>query len=149
MPDRRMLIAALLLVAGAAGAQPRDPGPAMVQVVLDQLAAFRRGDWPAAYGFASSAIRAQFAPDAFREMVTRGYAPIARSASATVRRVDVLDPRRGLVEMRVEGQDGERIDALYEVVREPGGWRINGVLARPAEPGVTASAPPGRPPSTG
>jgi hypothetical protein len=149
MPDRRTLIAALLLVAGAAAAQPRDPEPAMVQTVLDQLAAFRRGDWTAAYGFASSAIRAQFGPEAFREMVTRGYAPIARSASATVRRVEVLDPRRGLVELRVEGQDGERIDALYELVEEQGAWRINGVLARPAEPGVTAAAGAGRPASTG
>jgi hypothetical protein len=110
----------------------------MAQTVLDQLAAFRRGDWAAAYAFASSAIQAQFAPEAFRAMVTRGYAPIARSASVTVGRVEALDGQHGLVEVRVEGENGETIDALYELVQEQGAWRVNGVLARPAERGTTA-----------
>jgi hypothetical protein len=73
-------------------------------------------------------------------MVTGGYAPIARSASATVSRVEVVDPTHGLVEVRVEGANGETIDALYELVDEQGKWRINGVLTRPVE-GATAAAP--------
>jgi hypothetical protein len=112
----------------------------MARTVLDQLAAFRRGDWAAAYAFASSAIQAQFGPEAFRAMVTRGYAPIARSVSVTVGRVETLDGRRGLVEVRVEGDDGEAIDALYELVEEQGAWRVNGVVTRPVERGTTARA---------
>jgi hypothetical protein len=133
-----------LIIAAGAGAQPADQGAAMARTVLDQLAAFRRGDWTAAYAYASSAIQAQFGPEAFRAMVTRGYAPIARSASATVGRVEALDGQRGLVEVRVEGENGETIDALYELVEEQGAWRVNGVLARPVERGTTASVRAGR-----
>jgi hypothetical protein len=129
-----------LLLAAPAGGQPADQGPAMARTVIDQLAAFRRGDWAAAYAFASSAIRAQFAPEAFRAMVTQGYAPIARSVRATVGRVEALDGQHGLVEVRVEGENGETIDALYELVEEHGAWRVNGVVTRPVELGRTARA---------
>ncbi|HZS34233.1 MAG TPA: DUF4864 domain-containing protein [Methylomirabilota bacterium] len=147
-PDRRsaargaaaaLLALALLALAGPASPQDR----AMVDAVLQQLAAFRRGDWAGAYAFASSAIQAQFGLDAFREMVTRGYAPIARSARATVRRVERLGPHRGLVAVRVDGQDGDAIEALYEMVDEGGAWRVNGVAARPVDPGVPARGTPG------
>jgi len=110
----------------------------MAQTVLDQLAAFRRGDWAGAYAFAAEPIRARFTLAAFREMVTRGYGPIARSARGDVRRTEVLDPQHGLVEIRVEGQDGQVIEAVYELVDEGGQWRITGVVARPVEDGVTA-----------
>ena len=132
----------LIALLAPAGAQPADQGAAMARTVLDQLAAFRRGDWAAAYAFASSAIQAQFAPEAFRAMVTLGYAPIARSATATVNRVESLDGQHGLVEVRVEGVDGGTIDALYDLVEEQGAWRVNGVMTRPAGRGSTTSAGP-------
>ena len=44
------------------------------------------------------------------------------------------------MEVRVEGANGETIDALYELVDEQGQWRINGVLTRPVE-GATAAVP--------
>ena len=136
----RLLALAFLLgtvPAEAQGVEP--PATAMTRTVLDQLAAFRRGDWNAAYGYASTAIQAQFTPEAFRQMVTGGYAAIARSAQGVVRRTEVLDARRGFVELRVEGQAGETVDALYELVEESGGWRINGVVTRPVAGGPTAS----------
>jgi hypothetical protein len=135
----------VLLALTGVGAQPADQGAAMTRTVLDQLAAFRRDDWVSAYAFASSGIQTQFAPEAFRAMVTQGYAPIARSRTATVSRVEALDSQRGLVEVRVEGENGETIDALYELVEEQGAWRVNGVLTRPVERGTTASADAGRP----
>jgi Domain of unknown function (DUF4864) len=112
----------------------------MARTVLDQLEAFRRGDWATAYGYASSAIQTQFPPEAFRAMVMGGYAPIARSVSATVSRTEALDAQHGLVEVRVEGENGETIDALYELVEEHGAWRVNGVVTRPVERGPTASS---------
>lgn len=130
-----------LLLAGPAAAQPSDAerqSAAMQQTVLDQLAAFRRGDWAGAYGFASETIRMQFTPEAFRQMVTRGYAPIAHSASATVLQTHIDSPRRGYVEVRVQGQNGQVIDALYELVEEQGAWKVNGVLTKPAESGDLA-----------
>jgi hypothetical protein len=143
------LVAGLALAPVPAGAQGADPqATAMIRAVLDQLAAFRRGDWSAAYGYASAAIQAQFPPEAFRQMVTGGYASIARSAQGTVLRTEVLDARRGYVEIRVEGQDGQTVDALYELVEESGAWRVNGVVTRPVARGSTASlrAAPSRAP---
>ena len=144
-----LLLALSLWSLGPARAEAPDaegPAAAMAQTVLDQLAAFRRGDWAGAYAFAAEPIKARFSLDAFREMVTGGYAPIARSARGTVRQTEVLDPQHGLVEVRVEGQDGQVIEAVYELVEEQGMWRIAGVLARPVEAEVTAGvpAPPGR-----
>jgi MoaA/NifB/PqqE/SkfB family radical SAM enzyme len=78
-------------------------------------------------------------------MVTQGYAAIARSASAAVGRVEALDGQRGLVEVRVEGENGETIDALYELVEEQGAWRVNGVMTRPVTRGTTARVGPDRP----
>jgi uncharacterized protein DUF4864 len=131
---------ALLTLAATAAGQGADPRADMARTVLDQLAAFRRDDWTAAYGYASAAIQSRFGLEEFRQMVTGGYGPIARSASATVSHVEVVDPSHGLVEVRVEGANGETVDALYEVVDEQGQWRINGVLTRPVE-GATAALP--------
>jgi hypothetical protein len=138
----------VLLAPAVARAQPADQGAAMTRTVLDQLAAFRRDDWTGAYAFASASIQAQFGPEAFRAMVTQGYAQIARSRAATVGRVESLDSHHGLVEVRVEGENGETIDALYELVEEQGAWRVNGVLTRPVERGPTASVGTGLPAPT-
>jgi uncharacterized protein DUF4864 len=131
---------ALLTVAATATGQGADPRADMARTVLDQLTAFRRDDWAAAYAYASATIQSRFDLEAFRQMVTGGYAPIARSTTATVSHVEVVDPSHGLVEVRVEGANGEMIDALYELVDEQGQWRINGVLTRPVE-GATAAVP--------
>ncbi|MBI3455198.1 MAG: DUF4864 domain-containing protein [Candidatus Rokubacteria bacterium] len=140
----------VVAVTASVGAQPGDAeiqAAAMTQTVLEQLAAFRRGDWATAYTFASAGIQARFSPEAFREMVTRGYAPIAHSVGATVLGTQIADPRHGYVEIRVHGQNGETIDALYELVEEQGAWKIDGVLTKPAErgdlarPGPAPSAP--------
>lgn len=144
-PAARVLTAGLALACAMAPGSPRAAAQsvepqltAMTRTVLDQLAAFRRGDWSAAYGYASSAIQAQFSPESFRQMVTGGYAAIARSLQGTVLRAEALDARRGLVEVRVDGVDGETVDALYELVEESGAWRVNGVVTRPAGRGSTA-----------
>lgn len=118
-------------LAGPAAAQPRFDldGP---DVILRQLAAFRVGDYRAAYSFASAEIQARFDPAAFEKMVRGGYPQIARSTDAWVTEV-----RRGpdgslYVRLRIRGADGVFIEALYELVWEELGWRINGVVAKPA-----------------
>lgn len=133
-----MTLVALLWLVSTAVAQQSDAerqAAAMTQTVLQQLEAFRRGDWTTAYGFASSTIQSRFTSEAFREMVTRGYAPIARPLQSRVLATRVIDPQHGLVEIRVEGQNGETVDAVYELLEEQGAWKINGVIARPVQRG--------------
>ena len=134
----RALGLALLLVAAPAAGQGADPRAEMTRTVLDQLAAFRRDDWTAAYTYAASTIQARFGLEAFRQMVTGGYTEIARSVRATVSHVEMIDAGHGLVEVRVDGENGRTVDALYELVDEQGNWRIEGVLTRPVD-GATAS----------
>jgi hypothetical protein len=139
-----MALLAPAWLAGPAAGQPGDAerqAAAMIRTVLQQLEAFRRADWAAAYGFASSSIRARFTPEAFREMVTGGYAPIARPLQSWVLATRALDAQHGLVEIRVEGQNGETVDALYELVEEQGVWKIGGVIARPVPQGPLTLIP--------
>jgi hypothetical protein len=130
-------LAAVGVFGSVAAAQPddRQQETAMAQTVLDQLAAFRRGDWPGAYAFASASIQERYTLEAFREMVTRGYRPIAQPMQSRVLKALALDSQRGFVELRVEARDGDTIDALYELILEQGRWRINGVIARPVATG--------------
>ena len=134
----------LLLAAAPAAGQGTDPRAEMTRTVLDQLAAFRRDDWAGAYTYAASSIQARFGLEAFRQMVTGGYAEIARSLRATVSHVELVDAGHGLVQVRVDGANGQTVDALYELVDEQGSWRIEGVLTRPVD-GATASLIGGAP----
>jgi hypothetical protein len=85
-------------------------------------------------------IQGQFTLDSFREMVSRGYAPIAQSAAATVLRTEVVGAARGYVAVRVHGQNGQTVDALYDLVEERGAWKVNGVVTKPAERGELTRA---------
>lgn len=143
MKASRALLAAVLVAALAApvGAQstPDADLAHAAAVVLQQLDAFRRGDFGTAYGFASTMIRGMFDPAAFERMVTTGYPEIAKSTSAYV-----ADGRHGPDEsvqlvVKIRGANGNVIEALYELVREGGVFRINGVLVRPDD-GASASA---------
>jgi len=135
---RTQWIIALLLVggAGAAGAIAQEPvDPEVKQVILRQLAAFRAGDYRAAYAFASREIQARFDVEAFEHMVKAGYPQIARSTHAWVNAGRSTPDGALHVSVRIRGADGTFIRAVYEMVREAPGWRINGVAARP-DPGT-------------
>ena len=125
--------AAVLAVAALASAsgQPAGDAAAAAAAVTQQLEAFRRGDYDAAYAFASEAIREMFDRQAFERMVTRGYPEIARSTAAWV--ADSLPGSDGhlLLRLVIRGANGSDIEAVYDMVREGAGWRVNGVATRP------------------
>jgi hypothetical protein len=39
--------------------------------------------------------------------------------------------------MKIRGANGQQVEALYDMVREEGTWKINGVVAKP-DPGEEA-----------
>jgi hypothetical protein len=102
------------------------------EVVLRQLAAFRAGDYRAAYAFASPEIQARFDLEAFEKMVKAGYPQIARSVDAWVAEVRSAPDAKLYVLVKIRGADGILVEALYEMVWDELGWRINGVVTRPA-----------------
>ncbi len=102
---------------------------------LRQLAAFRQGDYAAAYTFASAAIRRQFDQRAFEQMVRAGYPEIAASAAGRIADAEQDGEGRVLLTVRVRGANGVSVEALYEMVAEDDGWKVNAVVTR-ADPSV-------------
>ena len=124
-------VLALLLLAGAGAAQ-RDPDVDEAgSVVMQQLEAFRRDDFQTAFTFASRTIHDLFDAARFETMVRGSYPEIARS-----RRANIDGSKRGdggelYLFLHVQGENGRAVEAVYEMVKEGGAWRINGVVTRP------------------
>jgi ABC-type transporter MlaC component len=124
------LIAAVLLA--SAHAQP--PLETVAEPIVQQLEAFRRDDYDAAYAFASAQIRQLFDRRAFEQMVRGGYPEIARSTRVRIADTRLAPDGHVYVRMKIRGANGEHVEAVYEMVREDGAWKINGVVTRP-DPG--------------
>jgi hypothetical protein len=128
---RGVLLAILLAGAAGAAAQIDADAEAAARVVMQQLEAFRRDDFGAAFGFASEEIHELFDLPRFEVMVRGGYPEIARSVSAIVDGSERGAGGRLYLLVRVRGANGRGVEAVYEMVREERGWRINGVVTRP------------------
>ena len=127
-----LLLALAALAATSAEGQPLDAdAQAAGRIVMQQLEAFRRDDFSTAYTFASVTIRQMFDRARFEQMVRGGYPEIAHSASATIEGSRRGDAGEIYLLVRIVGDNGRAIEAVYELVSESGGWRINSVVARP------------------
>ena len=129
------VVLAMTLAPGLAHPQPALDEKAAAEPVLRQLDAFRRNDYDAAYAFASAEIHSLFTRESFERMVKTGYPEIADSTRAHVATTRVAGDRVYLV-LKIDGANGQHIEAVYEIVPEAGTWKINGVVARP-DPGET------------
>lgn len=125
-----LVVAGLVVLAAVGPARAQVDLKAAHETVLAQLDAFRRDDYDTAYTFASASIREMFDRAAFERMVRRGYPEIARSRSASIERSAVASHGRALLVVKIRGLDGNRVEAIYEMVREGGAWKIDGVVAR-------------------
>ena len=124
-------LAAWLVLASPAAAQ-RDPDQDDAgRVVMQQLEAFRRDDFQTAFGFASRTIRDMFDTPRFEAMVRSGYPEIARSVRANIDGSKRGDAGELYLFLHVQGENGRAVEAVYEMVKEAGAWRINGVVTRP------------------
>jgi Domain of unknown function (DUF4864) len=125
------VLAVLLSAAPAAAQADKESAQAAAAPVIEQLEAFRRDDYDAAYTFASEEIRLQFDRLRFEVMVKSGYPEIAQSTLADVLGTELRPEGLAYVAVRIRGANGQIIEALYELVWQ-GAWRINGVATRPA-----------------
>jgi hypothetical protein len=129
-----LLLALAALAASRAAAQPLDAdAQAAGRIVIQQLEAFRRDDFSTAYTFASVTIRQMFDQGRFEQMVRGGYPEIAHSSSAAIESSRRGDAGEIYLLVRIVGDNGRAIEAVYELVSESGGWRINSVVTRPDE----------------
>jgi len=129
------LMAATLFVATTSFAQPATDVKAAAAPIMKQLEAFRRDDYDTAYTFAAADIKDMFDRTAFERMVRSGYPEIARSTFALIAHTEVAPDGHVHIRVRIRGANGNSIEAVYDMVQEAGGWRINGVATRP-DPGL-------------
>lgn len=132
MKPRRLLFLALLLcwpLLSPGGLKPSDvkTKDQLHAVISSQLAAFRTGDYAAAYVFADDGIKQQVALEQFEVMVRRGYPAIAKSASATFG-LTFDNGDEAVVNVRVVGADREAVTYQYMLRRSGDAWRITGVV---------------------
>jgi Domain of unknown function (DUF4864) len=126
-----LALAAWAVLAGSAAAQ-RDPDVDDAgRIVMQQLEAFRRDDFQTAFTFASRSIRDMFDTARFEAMVRGGYPEIARSVRASIDGSKRGDAGELYLFLHVQGDNGRAVEAVYEMVKEAGTWRINGVVTRP------------------
>ena len=131
------LAAALAAPGGRAqddGLRPSGPDVRreVIATIDGQLSAFRDHDPEKAYGFAAAALRRQFPLAQFGAVVRAGYPEIWDNQRAEYGIVNDSGAR-ATVNVRVYGAGGS---APYDYVlsREPGGWRISGVLRHAPRP---------------
>jgi Domain of unknown function (DUF4864) len=106
-------------------------------VIGDQMAAFKRDDAAAAFGFAAPNIQDMFGtPEHFLAMVRQGYQPVYRPSDVRFGELVRIDGSLAQL-VHVVGPDGVPQLAVYFVERQPDGrWRITGCVLS-LEPGTT------------
>jgi len=130
-----VLLLALAWVTPAARAQTDEKAAA--EPVMRQLEAFRRNDYDTAFTFASAQIHRLFDRQSFERMVKTGYPEIADSVRANVVAARVGPDGHVYLVIKIRGANGQQVEAMYDMVREDGSWKINGVVAQP-DPGEEA-----------
>lgn len=132
---QRALLPALLTVLGSAAvAADMNPSTASMKeklhaVIRQQLEAFRKNDFVAAYKFAAQGIRDQFPATEFETMVRKGYPIIAESTDA-VFGITFDDGDRAVVNVRIIGKEKQSASFQYLLERNGPEWRIAGVFER-------------------
>jgi hypothetical protein len=137
------VVVAALAVGTVASAQLAEVAKAVAEPITKQLEAFRRDDYDVAYTFASAEVQQVFDRQAFERMVKGAYPEIAHSTFAFVARTEAGPDGHVLAHVKIQGANGHSIEALYDMVREGDGWRINGVVTKP-DPGLVFAPLPSR-----
>ena len=98
-------------------------------IVMRQIEALRARDFASAYALVSRDFRRNFSRNEFEWMVKRAHPEVASSKHAFV----VRTREAGgfvYVTVKIEGQNGKHIEALYEIVREGDALKVNALSSR-------------------
>ncbi len=100
---------------------------AIQSVITQQLAAFRAGDFKAAYVFADQGLKDLYPLEMFEKMVKAGYPAIAQNVSGRCG-LTFDNGDEAVVNVRVFGKGEESLDFQYMLRRDGEAWRITGVV---------------------
>lgn len=114
-----------------APASADEPNLAIERVIADQIAAFQRDDFAAAFAHAAPGIQAKFGtPEGFGTMVRQGYPMIHRPTRIEWGRLEKGPDGRVVKTVIFEDGKGKLYEAGYLMGRTDGAWRIHGVALR-------------------
>jgi len=108
--------------------------PSELYAVIDrQLSCLRGGDFPHAYAAASAAIQQRYSVQQFADMVQMDYPGLTHVNRAQYGATQT-NGRRATMQVFLIGENGEVMPCVYNLVRESGGWRIDGARLMPPWP---------------
>jgi hypothetical protein len=115
------------------------PLPGWQAVITGQIEAFRQGDAVEALSYAGAPFHEAY-PDPkqfFLAIIASGYAPIALSRSHSFGPFKLVAPDMVLQDVKLVDTDLTLYEAIYQLKKEPDGWRVSGVqLTKTAGVGV-------------
>lgn len=122
-----------MLPAGLAGAQDVIPPAAPEDwqaAITGQIEAFRHRDAPAALSYAGASFQRTFPTPAsfFEAIIASGYAPIMTSRSHSFGEYERIGKAGVLQVVMFVGPNLELYEAVYDLLLEAGGWRVQGVM---------------------
>jgi hypothetical protein len=119
----------ILMMFAAAPANAAPMSDEWQAIITGQVEAFHAQDGNAALGFAGTGFKARFTdPSAFLQAIRDwGYAAIMDSHSHSFGAYQLIDQDHVLQLVDFLGPDQAIYQAVYQLVREPDGWRIAGV----------------------
>ncbi len=92
-----------------------------------QLDAFKRDDWDKAATFQSEGLRRNFVTiEQFRAVIETNYPQFASYKNIAFDEARALGDRVE-IQVRLTGQDGVKLRAIYQMIKERGAYRVAGV----------------------
>lgn len=110
------------------------PRPAeLYAVIAKQISAFRGADYPGAYREVSTQFQEKFNLDAFADHVRGTYPEVLRAEHVEFGEFQIRN-RHALVRVYFILGGGDVLPCLYSLVREDGGWKIEGAKLQKRSP---------------
>ncbi len=129
MPSRLWFAFAFLVVSALFSGTRAEEATPWQEVITSQVQAFRDHDAPAALSFAGQGFQSRFtsAEEFFVVIMASGYAPIMESRSHSFGAFQKIDDKTVAQQVRFSGTDQKLYEAVYVLVEETAGWRVQGV----------------------
>ena len=135
------ILLALVITGPAVGGSERELRRDVINVIKDQMAAFRRDDGETAFSYASPDVQDQYGTaEAYLSAYAAAYKAVYRPKAVTF--LNLAYSRGRLVQrVLIEGRDRQVVVALFPMIQlKDGSWRIDGCVLVPAS-GKSASKP--------
>jgi hypothetical protein len=129
------VVMVLLSAQPALAQEAAKPETAWKAAITGQIEAFRSDDGEKALLYAGEAFRQEFTdPDEFVAAIAQmGYEPLVHSRSHSFGAFEQFDETHAMQIVNIVGPDQLVYEALYQMMMEPEGWRVEAVTMRQAE----------------